>query len=102
MLLEWFVKNVINQFGFFVKTYSKEVKIFADKGRSEVRMAKAEVATQKIIFDISDEQITKVRVEVKLFGDIPFGMKSVYEKTFPARISVLEIMQNEFKNYLEW
>ena len=65
-------------------------------------MANAQVEIQKISFNVSDPQITHVRVEVKLSGDYPIGMKRVYEKSFPARMSTIDILQNEFKDYLLW
>lgn len=65
-------------------------------------MANASSEIQRIIFDVSDPQITKVRIETKLSGDCPVGMKSVYEKTFPARMSVIDILQEEVKDYLLW
>lgn len=65
-------------------------------------MANAQSEIQKIIIDVSDSQITNVKIETKLSGDIPFGMKSVYEKSFPARMSAIDILQNEVKDYLRW
>lgn len=65
-------------------------------------MVNAQSEIQRIIIDVSDPQITKVKIETKLSGDYPIGMKSVYEKSFPARMSAVDILQNEVKDYLFW
>jgi len=72
-------------------------------------MANAQVEIQKVIFDVSDPQITQARVEVELSGDYPIGMKRVYEKSFPARLSILDLVNPESKHciftglgYLSW
>lgn len=67
-------------------------------------MADCNTYIQKLIFDTSDPQITQVRVEIKFDGDCPVQIKSVYEKTFPARIPAVEIMTMDggVKDYLSW
>jgi hypothetical protein len=67
-------------------------------------MGNCNTAIQKIIFDFSDEQITKIRVEIDFDGDCPIQIKRVYEKSFPARIPAVEIMTMEdgIPGYLLW
>lgn len=67
-------------------------------------MADCITKIQKIIFDVSDEQITKVEVLVEFEGDCGILVKPRYEKTFPARIPAVEIMTMEggIKDYLLW
>lgn len=65
-------------------------------------MANANSEIQTITFDISDNQVTKVTILTKLSGDYPIGMKQVYEKTFPARVSCMEILRTEISDYLTW
>ena len=65
-------------------------------------MGNTAVSIQKITFDVSDEQMTTVTVEAKWEGEYLAGTKSRYEKSFPARFSALELLQNEVPKYLEW
>lgn len=65
-------------------------------------MGKCTTTIQKIIFDVSDPQITQVRIEIDFEGDCPIGIYRVYEKSFPARRSVLELLEKEVPHYLEW
>ena len=67
-------------------------------------MGDCHTAIQKVIFDFTDEQVTKVRVEIDFWGDCPFQIKRVYEKTFPASTSAVDIMTMEdgISNYLFW
>jgi hypothetical protein len=58
---------------------------------------------QTITFDISDPDITKVTVIVKqVGGDCGTLIKSRYENKFPARLSMIDIIQQELPKYLEW
>lgn len=70
-------------------------------------MANCNTLVQKVTFDLSDEQVTKVRVEIDFWGDCPHIMKRVYEKTFPARLSAVDILtmprgEGGFLDYLFW
>lgn len=59
----------------------------------------------KVEFDFSDDQITTVTVIQDFWGDCPVQLKRVYTKSFPARLSAVEIL-TDFKegvpNYLLW
>ena len=63
-------------------------------------MANVQVEIQKLTFDVSDPQVTKVTVDIKHNDDGIF-LKNRYEKTFAARLSVTDILQNHF-DYLTW
>jgi hypothetical protein len=67
-------------------------------------MADCNTYIQKITFDVSDPQITQVRVEIDFDGDCGILVKRVYEKSFPARYPAVEIMTMEggVKDYLLW
>lgn len=65
-------------------------------------MANGYSEIQTITFDVSDPEITHVKITVKLTGDCPVQMKTVYEKSFPARISAVTLMMEEVPNYLLW
>lgn len=67
-------------------------------------MGKCITATQRVTFDVSDPQITVVTVERTIEGDCPIGLKARVTKTFPARHSILEILQmpGGVVNHLDW
>ena len=67
-------------------------------------MADCNTAIQKLTFDFTDPQITKVRVEIDFDGDCGILVKRVYEKSFPSRIPAIEIMQMQdgVPDYLLW
>lgn len=68
-------------------------------------MGACTIIIKRVSFDIRDEQMTKVCVEIDFEGDCPIQMKRVYEKSFPARFSVQEIMamqEGGVKDYLLW
>jgi hypothetical protein len=67
-------------------------------------MANCETAIQRVSFDFSDPQITKVKVEIDFSGDCPINIRRVYEKSFPARIPAVEIMTmaEGIRDYLLW
>jgi len=70
-------------------------------------MANCETALQRISFDFTDPQITKVRVEIDFWGDCPIQIKRVYEKSFPARLSAVDILtmprdEGGIIDYLLW
>lgn len=64
-------------------------------------MANIQTEIQKITFDISDAEITTVTVEIK-HNDDGVLLKNVYSKTFPARISILDLVKNYIPGYLLW
>jgi hypothetical protein len=57
-----------------------------------------------VTFDFTDEQLTKVIVQIDFDGDCPIQIKRRHEKSFPARFSVVEIMTMEegVKDCLLW
>lgn len=67
-------------------------------------MANCETTIKKVTFDVSDEQITVVTVEIDFAGDCPIQLKRRYQKTFPARHTMVDILQmpGGVVNYLEW
>lgn len=65
-------------------------------------MGDCTTAIQKIIFDISDDQITRVKIEITFSGDCPHVLKRVYEKSFPARMTMADILKTEVPHYLLW
>lgn len=67
-------------------------------------MGDCHTAIQKVTFDFSDERITKVRVESKSWGDCGILAKPVVEKSFPANIPAVEIMQMNggLPDYMFW
>ncbi len=72
--------------------------------RRDNAMADCETAIQRITFDISDPQITNVRIEITFSGDCPHVLKRIYKKSFPARFPIAEIatMEGGITDYLEW
>lgn len=67
-------------------------------------MANVQVEIQKLTFDVSDPQLTKVTVDIK-HNDDGILLKNRYEKSFPARLSVIDIVQNHLhgeNGYLTW
>jgi hypothetical protein len=58
----------------------------------------------KVEFDFSDEQITKVKVEQDFWGDCPMQLMRVFEKSFPARMTIEDILKDKdgIVNYLLW
>ena len=65
-------------------------------------MGQCNTKINRITFDTSDEQITEVTVEQEFWGDCPIGLKGVYKKTFPARIPVVDLIDEVVKGYLLW
>lgn len=68
-------------------------------------MSNTVVDIQKIIFDVSDEQLTKVTVEIKHNEPENIALRRKYEKTYPARITVEELITKYIFNedhYLLW
>ena len=59
---------------------------------------------QQITFDVNDEQVTKVTIKIDFSGDCGILVKRIYEKTFPARFSVVDLMTMDggVKDYLLW
>ena len=67
-------------------------------------MADCITKIQTILFDVSDEQLTKVTVKIDFEGDCGILVKRLYEKSFPARFPAMEIMAMDggVKDYLTW
>jgi hypothetical protein len=67
-------------------------------------MANIQVEIQMVTFDISDPEVTKVVVVIK-HNDTGILLKNKYEKTFPARIPMVDLLQNHMfgeNSYLYW
>jgi len=67
-------------------------------------MANTNVEIQNVSFDISDPQITKVRIEIK-HDDPGILLRNIYEKTFPARTPIVDLVKLIFggeDDYLLW
>jgi hypothetical protein len=65
-------------------------------------MGKCTTKINKVTFDFTDDQITKVSVECDFWGDCPVQMKRFYTKSFPARIPAIELLKREVPKYLQW
>lgn len=69
-------------------------------------MGKATSTIKSVKFDFSDEQVTEVTVEFTTAGDTPINITSAgiqqRKKTFPARISAIDLMLKEVPDYLLW
>lgn len=67
-------------------------------------MANCVTTVKRVEFDVSDEQVTKVVVEIDFDGDCPIGVYRRYHKTFPARHSMVDIvtMEGGVTDYLNW
>jgi hypothetical protein len=67
-------------------------------------MGKCSTKINKITFDFTDEQITEVTVEGDFWGDCPMQMKRLYKKSFPARMSAIDIInaKDGVQNYIMW
>jgi hypothetical protein len=59
-------------------------------------MANTNVEIQKIIFDTSNPEITKVTVEIEHDSPSDLFMKCRYEKSFPASIPVVDLLQKAY------
>lgn len=62
-------------------------------------------AIKYIRFDFTDEQITKVEIELDIRGDCPHFLTPLRTKTFPARFSAIDILNkiaDGEENYLLW
>ncbi len=66
-------------------------------------MGKCSTKIERIEIDLSDEQITKIVVEIDYWGDCP-TMNRRYEKSFPARIPVVDLftIDGGIKDHLLW
>lgn len=67
-------------------------------------MGKCTTKIESILFDFTDDQITEVTIKQDFWGDCPLGVKRVYKKIFPARMSIVDILEDKdgIKNYLLW
>jgi hypothetical protein len=70
--------------------------------REEKIMGKCETKIEKVEFDFTDDQLTKVTVHIDFWGDCPIQLKRVYTNKFPARRPAIELMEKELPNYLDW
>lgn len=64
-------------------------------------MGNASSEIKEIRFVI-EKELTQAYVLVNAIGDCPTGVQGWHHKTFPALRSVLDITENEVKNYLDW
>ena len=67
-------------------------------------MADCTTTIKRMSFDFTDPEITQVRVEIDFAGDCPVNIKRVYEKSFPARYSAIDLltMEDGVHGYLLW
>lgn len=65
-------------------------------------MGKCTTTIQKIEFDLTDPQLTHVKITIDFEGDCPINVRRVYEKDFPARRPVVELIEKEIPEYLLW
>jgi len=63
-------------------------------------MGKCESTIKKVLFVIEDE-MTHCYVAVEAKGDCPIGVQGWHHKSFPASISVEDILKKYF-DYLLW
>lgn len=67
-----------------------------------VIVADCSVAIQTVFFDISDPEITHVKVTCKWYDDHPIQVKNKYEKSFPARIQIRDLIIDEVPKFTSW
>ena len=68
-------------------------------------MANTHVEIQKVIFDISNPEVTVVSVEIKHDEPGNIFLKNRYEKTFPASIPMVDLLKKHMfgeNSYLLW
>lgn len=67
-------------------------------------MGKCTTTIKRVEFDVSDEQVTRVTVDIDFAGDCPIQLKRRYTKTFPARYSMVDLlgMKGGVTDYLNW
>lgn len=57
-------------------------------------MANTQIAYEEVRFDVRDPELTQVFVLIKNLSNDDFpGVQGWHHKTFPARMSILDIMQ---------
>lgn len=69
-------------------------------------MGKCNTTIRRVEFDLTDEQITTVTVDQDFAGDCPL-MDRRYVKAFPARLSMLDLLnmkrgEGGIVDYLLW
>lgn len=64
-------------------------------------MGKASSRIREVRF-IIEEELTQTYVLSDAIGDCPTGVQGWHHKTFPASLSVMDIVQNEIPHYLDW
>ena len=67
-------------------------------------MGACKTAIDELRFDTSDDQVMEVYVLVRAWGDCPHTVQGWYHKTFPARVSALDVLKGDIANgeYLMW
>lgn len=65
-------------------------------------MGKCITFIEEVRFDTRDEELTEVYVCVRAEGDCPMGVQGWHHKTFPARLSAVEIYKEHFTDFLLW
>lgn len=63
-------------------------------------MGKCEAIIKKVLFVIEDE-VTQCYVAVQADGDCPNGVQGWHQKTFPASVAIVDIINDNF-DYLMW
>ena len=65
-------------------------------------MGKATATITELRFLVTPE-LTECYVAIAAEGDVPLGVQGWHHKTFPASMSVLEILQSaDFREHLLW
>jgi len=66
-------------------------------------MGKCSSEIKEIRFVI-EKELTQCYIAIVAYGDCPIGVQGWHHKTYPASMSVLQIMQDQTKkaDYLEW
>ena len=65
-------------------------------------MGKCTTAFEELRFDVRDDQLTECYVLIRAEGDCPLGVQGWHHQTFPARMSVLDILTEEIGRAVEW
>lgn len=66
-------------------------------------MSYAGMSVRWVHCDVSDSDLTNVWVMVDAHGDCPIGVQGCHFKAFPARMSMLDIMQSkDFLDHVMW
>ena len=65
-------------------------------------MANSSYSYDWLFVDTRDEQITHVYVALTAHGDSPLGVQGWHHKSFPSRMTVMEILEKEVANAVMW